>query len=84
MGRKLKISTLDESSASVLVRQRGTVGYNLLNLGYLEDVRSVDAAHNESTFSVSHRRSAEFKTMEIISHSNSKYTGIVYRETTGS
>lgn len=81
MGRKLKISTLDKSSTSVLVRQRDTVGYNLLNLDYVEDVHTVDAARYGNIFSISHSVSAQIKTMEIISHSNSKYRLIVYRET---
>ena len=70
MGRKLKIRALDEASTSVLERRRGTVGCNLLNLHYLEDAHTADAAHYGNIFSIS--LSAEIKTMEIISHSNSK------------
>lgn len=84
MGRKLNISTLDGSSTSVLVRQRGTVGHNLLNLDYLENVRTVDAARYGNIFSISRRLSAQIKTIEIISHSNSKYRVLVYRENTQS
>lgn len=36
----------------------------------------------ETSFSISHSLSAEIKTMEIISHSNSKCRGIVRRENT--
>lgn len=36
----------------------------------------------ETSFSISHSLSAEIKTMEIISHSNSKCRGIVRREKT--
>lgn len=79
-GKKTKNKRLDESSASVLGRQRGTVGCNLLNLDYLEGVHTTDAAHYRNILFIS--LSTAIKTKEIISHSNLKYRLIVYQDIT--
>lgn len=82
--RKLNISALDESSASVLVRLRRSRIQPVKPGLFRDDVLTVDTAHYGNIFFISHSLGAQIKTMKIIPHSDSKYRLIVYRENTQS